>query len=419
MHDHYDVAIIGGGVAAGACATTLRDEGFTGSIAVFCSEPHPPYTRPGLSKGVLRGEKPVSAAYWRPAEWYTEHAVDLHAGDAVTTIDPLGRSLRVAGRTIGWDTLVLATGAEPTRLPVGDAPADRVHVLRAIPDRDALHPNLGDGTRWLVLGGGFIGVEFATSARMTGSEVELVMLEQTMWEHVFGPTVGRWVHEGVERQGVTVHAGARVAGIGADADGDGVQMQLEDGTTLTGDHLVIGVGVQPSIGLAAQAGLDLAERGVACDATLRALRGDTPLDHVYVAGDIAAWNSTRAGGRTRIEHWDVARGQGAHVAARINRGDAAGDYDPVPYFFTGLGDWAYLELVGGRDEGGSEVVRGALDAEGAFTVAWLDGARRLTGAVVSKRDGEKDAARELVAEGAAMDAAKLADPRIPLADARA
>ncbi|HEY3612490.1 MAG TPA: FAD-dependent oxidoreductase, partial [Gaiellales bacterium] len=173
--DRYDVIVAGGGVAAGACVSTLREGGYDGTIAVACAEPHPPYTRPGLTKQVLRGEKPADAALWRSADWYREQSVALLTGTRARGIDSSTRRIELDGRAATYGSLVLATGAEPRRLDFGPAAAGRVHVLRSFADADGIRPLLGEGTRWLVVGGGFIGAEFAASAALTGSAVVLVM----------------------------------------------------------------------------------------------------------------------------------------------------------------------------------------------------------------------------------------------------
>ena len=168
-----DVVVVGGGVAAGACVTTLREAGYAGTSLVACAEPHAPYTRPGLTKQVLRGEKPAEAALWRPDAWYDEQGIELLAGSAARGGSGSARSAH--RRTLlTFGSLVLATGAEPRRLSLGAALAGRVHVVVRSPT-PTIRPHLGEGSRWLVIGGGFIGAEFAASAALTGSDVTLVM----------------------------------------------------------------------------------------------------------------------------------------------------------------------------------------------------------------------------------------------------
>ncbi len=405
LNPAYDVVIVGGGVGAGACATTLRDGGFDGSILVVCAEPHAPYTRPGLSKHVLRGDKPPSAALMKPAEWYDDEGIALVTGVAVTDIDRVGATVRVAGRSIAYGHLVLATGAEPRSLPVPADIRDRVHVLRSIEDADRLRPSLGDGRSWLVVGGGFIGAEVAASARMTGSDATIVMPEDVVMERAFGPAVGDWFTQQLRSHGVDVRSGASVTAWAA-ADGGKVAATLSDGTTLTVDCVVIGIGVVPSTGLAAQAGLDLDLGGVAVSAELV-----TSDERISAIGDIAAYDSELHGRRVRIEHWDVARSHGVHVAQRL-LGNGPGAYRTLPYFFSGMADWSYAEYVGTASQ--DAVLRGGLDA-GTLSAAYVGDDDRLVGVIVVGVSHDLDTARELVPAGVKIDRARFMGGA-PLAD---
>ncbi len=403
QHTHFDVVVVGGGVAAGACVSTLREDGFAGSILVACAEPHPPYTRPGLSKQVLRGEKPPAAALWRPAEWYREKRVELLAGAAATAIDPAARAVRIAGRSLTFGSLVLATGAEPRRLSFGDEFSDRVHVLRSFADADEIRPHLGEGTRWLVIGGGFIGAEFAASAALTGSDVSLVTPQEVILESAFGTEVGGWFDDRLREHAVTVYNSTSVSSVRTRSDG--LHVTLGDGESLVVDHITVGVGVSASTGLAAQAGLELALGGIATDSHLR-----TSDPCVYSAGDVAAYDSELHGRRVRIEHWDVARAHGAHVAREI-MGVASGPFCTLPYFFGTMGDWAFLEYAGLG--GGRAVFRGSPDRDD-MSAAFLDADDVLTGLITVGRPDDLAAARELVVRRARMRPDALADADVAL-----
>jgi 3-phenylpropionate/trans-cinnamate dioxygenase ferredoxin reductase subunit len=400
-----DVVVVGGGVAAGACVSSLREAGYGGTIAVVCAEPHPPYTRPGLTKQVLRGEKPAAAALWRTPEWYREQSVDLLTGAAVTAIDPVEHTAQIGARVLAYGSLVLATGAEPRRLDFGAEVADRVHALRSFADADDIRPHLGEGTRWLVIGGGFIGAEFAASAALTGSDVSLVMSQPVILEGAFGATVGEWFDVRLRRRGVRIHAGTTVTLIEQCADG--LRVRLAGGHELTVDRVVVGVGVSPSTRLAAQAGLDLALDGIAVDAGLRSSAPD-----IYAVGDVAAYESELHGRRVRIEHWDVARAHGTHVAGQI-MGTAAESFRVLPYFFGTMGDWAFLEYVGLG--GGRAVLRGSADGDD-MSAAFLDHDDVLTGLITVGHPDDLAAARELVLQRARVKPAALADGRTPLSE---
>jgi pyruvate/2-oxoglutarate dehydrogenase complex dihydrolipoamide dehydrogenase (E3) component len=270
-----------------------------------------------------------------------------------------------------------------------------------------IRPHLGPGTRWLVVGGSFIGAEFAASAALTGSEVELVMLEQVLLENAFGATVGGWFDERLRGHGVSVHPGRTVRSIEPTADG--LRALLDDGSTLTADRVVVGAGVVPSTQLAEAAGLALELGGIAVDARLR-----TSAPDVYAIGDVAAYESVLHGRRVRIEHWDVARAHGVYLAQQLAHG-ASEPYDVLPYFFGTLGNWAYLEYVG-RDHG-TAVMRGATDGAD-MSAAFLDEDGTLTGLIAVARPDDLEAARPLVLEHARLDAASLADGDRPLAECR-
>jgi 3-phenylpropionate/trans-cinnamate dioxygenase ferredoxin reductase subunit len=402
-----DVVVVGGGVAAGACVSTLRDAGYDGTVTVVCSEPHPPYTRPGLTKQVLRGEKPADAALWRSGAWYGEQRVDLITDATVTAIDPDAHAVFVGERRLAYGSLVLATGAEPRHLDFGPGPADRVHVLRSFADADAIRPHLGPGTRWLVIGGGFIGAEFAASAALTGSDVSLVMPQPVILEAAFGAEVGGWFDARLRGRGVHIHTGTTVTFIERRAGG--LLVRLAGGRELEVDHVVVGAGVTPSTRLAAEAGLDLALDGIAVSASLRASAPD-----VHAIGDVAAYESVLHGRRVRIEHWDVARAHGAHVAGEIMQ-PRERPFAVLPYFFGTLGDWAYLEYVGLG--GGRAVFRGSAEGDD-MSAAFLDEDDALTGLIAVGRPGDLAAARELVIERARLDPRVVADAGIPLSACR-
>ena len=316
---HFDVVVVGGGVAAGACVSTLREAGYDGTIAVACAEPHPPYTRPGLTKQVLRGEKPADAALWRSADWYREQSVALLTGSTAQAIDTAAHSVEIAGRATTYGSLVLATGAEPRQLDLGDGLADRVHVLRSFADADAIRPHLGEGTRWLVVGGGFIGAEFAASAALTGSGVTLVMRQGVILESAFGATVGAWFDSRLRRHGVDVCAATSVSSIERSADG--LRVTLGDGRALSVDHVVVGAGVIPSTDLAAEAGLELALGGIAVDSHLR-----TSANDVFAIGDVAAYRERAA----RAARADRALGCRARARRACRARDHGSDDGSLP-----------------------------------------------------------------------------------------
>ena len=325
----------------------------------------------------------------------------------MTAIDPDAHTVSVGHRRLAYGSLVLATGAEPRHLDFGPGVADRVHVLRSFADADAIRPHLGAGTRWLVIGGGFIGAEFAASAALTGSDVSLVMPQPVILEGAFGAEVGGWFDARLRRRGVRIHTGTTVTFIEARAEG--LLVRLAGGHELEVDRVVVGAGVSPSTHLAAEAGLELALGGIAVSASLRASAPD-----VHAIGDVAAYESVLHGRRVRIEHWDVARAQGVHVAGEIMQ-PGERPFAVLPYFFGTLGDWAFLEYVGLG--GGRAVFRGSSEGDD-MSAAFLDDDDVLTGLITVGRPDDLAAARDLVTERAQLDPGALADAGVPLQDCR-
>lgn len=408
--ERYDVVVTGGGVAAGAVAATLRDVAGTDlSVAVVCAEPHVPYTRPGLTKHILRGERPPDKALVRPADWYGANNVTVLTGETVVDVDRLGRTVRLAGRSIAYGTLVLATGSEPRRIPAPAQIADRVHVIRSFADAATIRDALGTGVRWGVVGGGFIGAEFGASARMMGDEVVVAFPEEVMMERALGEVAGAWVGEALRARGVDVRTATGVTELAA--DGGRPTLVLSDGTREAVDQVVVGIGTTPVTGLAAQSRLELAEGGVATDDRFR-----TSDPHIFAVGDVAAYESAlHDGRRVRIEHVDTARAQGEH-AARVIGGDDPGPFRELPYFFSGLGDWAFIEHL---SVGSGRSVRREGTADGTLCVVQVDDADALVAVTAVAVPDDLAAARELLVaqQRPVMGLERLARADVPLADA--
>ncbi len=409
MRESYDVVIVGGGLAGASCVEAIRETNDDLTIAVFASEPHPPYHRPPLTKGFVRGEKSEDDTLVEPERWYEQQHVDLFTSLPVRSIDRGSSQVELAdGMRVGYGTLVLATGAEP-RVPdwPGDGDrTDRVFTIRTLEDSEHVREHLQPGSRWLIVGGGYIGVETAASALARDCEVDLVMQEPVLWKQFYGDQVGGWFQQQLRDHGARIHPGDEVVRV--DVADDGVHATTKAGLKLSADYVLAGIGVTPRIQLARDAGLD-ADGGVTCD---RYLRSSDP--NIYAIGDICEYDSVVHDGPMRIEHWDVARSQGSYVGRRIaGAADEGQPYDEVPYFFSELGDWAFMRYVGPGM--GDVVVRGDMDA-GEFSAAYLkDG--RLVALLAVDHDEDLDAARTLLPEHPRMDPERLADESIALEDA--
>jgi 3-phenylpropionate/trans-cinnamate dioxygenase ferredoxin reductase subunit len=369
----YDNVIVGGGLAGGMAAQEYREAGGKGSVVVIAREPHSPYHRPPLTKEFLRREKPEHELLMHSDSEWSDLNVELRLSTEASAIDPERHTVDLAGgESVEYGQLLLATGATPR--PLGDAA-----TIRVIEDSQRVGDLLERGSGYLgVIGGGFIGVEAAASARMKGLDVTMVAPEPVLWSHLFGEEVGRYFQNHMERHGVKVITGAK-------------ELPPDDY-----DLVIAGIGVSPNTELASAAGLPTGS-GVLADDHLRAAAD------VWVAGDIAEYQSVIHGRRIRIEHWDVALNQGRYVG-RSWAGAEAGPYEVVPYFFSDLGDWTWFEYVGpaGRDDGVE--VRGSMDDDD-FVAYYSNADGKLTGCLGVNRSDEVNEAKELIASGGSVPAA--------------
>ena len=315
------VVIVGGGAAGFAALDMLRREGYDGALTMISADDAPPCDRPNLSKDFLAGTAPADWIPLRPPEYYAERKVDLVLGGRVSSLDPARKRVHLTdGRTFDFEALLLATGAEPVRLPIEGATPSQVHYLRTFADSQAIAARAESARRVLVVGASFIGLEVAASLRERGVAVDVVAPDPQPLARALGTELGLFIRGLHEARGVVFHLGATVRRV------VGTAVTLSTGQTLDADFLVLGVGARPSLALAEQAGLAI-DRGVAVDEYL-----ETSVPGVFAAGDIACWPDPRTGGRIRVEHWVVAERQG-QVAARNILGRRQ-RFDAVPFFWS-------------------------------------------------------------------------------------
>jgi len=395
--------IVGAGMAGGKAVETLREEGFDGRIVLLGAEPDRPYERPPLSKDYLRGEAERNSIYLQEDPgWYGEHDVELRTSTVVDSLDVAGRAVVLAGgERIDYDALLLATGAEPKRIPVPGADLQGVHVLRTAEDSDTLRAILDAGGRLAVIGAGWIGCEVAASARQKGMDVTVIEPQSVPLERVLGPELGAFYRDVHLEHDVTMRLGDGVEAI--EGDGRAERVRTSQGATVECDAVVIGIGVAPRTALA-EGVLDV-DNGILVDAGLKA-----SADGVFAAGDVANLDHPVLG-RLRVEHWANALEQGPAAARAMLGQDVS--YDRVPYFFSDQYDVG-MEYAGNSSPDDEVVFRG--DREGGeFIAFWLRDGRVTAGMNVNVWDVNEDI-QALVREGATADPDRLRDADVPIGE---
>lgn len=320
-HAPESIVIIGGGAAGNAAAEAIRRAGYAGPVTLISAEDTVPVDRPNLSKDYLAGSAPEEWIPLRSPAFYAEQQIDLMLGTRAIALEPGEKRVTLAdGRTLRYGALLLATGADPIRLPLPGGHLPHVHYLRTFADSRAIIADATTARRAVVMGASFIGLEVAASLRARGLEVHVVAPEARPLERVMGPGIGDFVRTLHESHGIIFHLGQTATAIDATA------VTLSGGDRLLADLVVIGAGVRPAVGLAEAAGLTV-DRGVVVDEYLR-----TRAPGIYAAGDVARYPDPRTGERIRIEHWVVAERQGAVAGRNMVGGEER--FEDVPFFWS-------------------------------------------------------------------------------------
>lgn len=363
------ILIIGGGAAGSAAADMVRREGFEGPCTIVSADSDLPVDRPNLSKDYLAGDAQDD---WLPIwskEQYVDRGIELVLGRRATTLDPKARTVGLDdGSTRAYGALLVATGAEPVRLPISGAAQLPVFYLRSWADSRAIVAAAAGAARALVIGASFIGLEVSASLRKRGIEVDVVAPDTLPLERVLGADIGRVVQAVHESNGVRFHLGQTVASI------DGRKATLSGGDTLDADFIVVGVGVRPALALVEAAGLSI-DKGIVVNEYL-----ETSAPNVYAAGDNARWPDPHTGKNIRVEHWVVAQRQG-QTAARNMLGRRE-RFDAVPFFWSRHFDVGIL-YVGHADRWDSVVIDGS-PAEKNCRVTYLLAGKTLAVATIGR-----------------------------------
>jgi NADPH-dependent 2,4-dienoyl-CoA reductase/sulfur reductase-like enzyme len=394
--------IAGASLAGAKAAETLRDEGFDGEIVLLGSEHERPYERPPLSKGYLLGSDERDSVYVHAADWYAEHGVDLREGVTVTAIDRGTATVATSdGAQVPYDKLLLATGASPRRLNFPGSDREEVLYLRTIADSDRLRSAFQPGTRVVVAGAGWIGLETAAAARTAECAVTVLEPQPGALHDQVGPELGAVFADLHRAHGVEFRFGERAVEFRPG------MVITSGGAEIPADLLVVGIGAAPNDDLAARAGLETGN-GVLTDEALRTSDPD-----IFAAGDVANSFHPLLGRRVRVEHWANAL-NGGPAAARSMLGQSV-SYDPVPYFYSDQYDLG-MECAGLPSPGTYDQVlyRGDRDTL-EFIAFWLSGGVVIAGMNVNVWDVNDDI-QNLIRAARPVDPARLTNPDIPLTD---
>jgi 3-phenylpropionate/trans-cinnamate dioxygenase ferredoxin reductase subunit len=402
------VVIVGGGQAGGRLAETLARAERPAAVTLICAEPHPPYERPPLSKGVLLGTTPFERCLIWPPESDAWSRVDLRVGVSAVAIDRDARSVRLDdGTAVGYDHLVLATGSRLRRLSVPGSDLANVHLLRSYDQALAIAESFGLGKKLVVVGGGFIGLEIAASARFRGLDTTVVEASDRLLARVVPPRIANLLARRHEQEGVTLRMGAMVERFISNGRGAVKAVELSTGETLACDVAVVGVGVAANVELAAAAGLDV-DVGIRVDAGLR-----TSDPAIFAIGDVATFFHPLYERHVRVEAWQNAEDHARVVAALLSGEEAVAE--TVPFFWSDQYDLS-LQIVGLPHLGSSVVTRTRKD--GAAILFHLDPTGRIVGATglgtVGSIGRDIRLTQVLIAQRAQPDRAVLKDPEARL-----
>jgi 3-phenylpropionate/trans-cinnamate dioxygenase ferredoxin reductase component len=342
------VLIVGAGHAGFQLAASLRQHGFGGRICLINDEAHLPYQRPPLSKAYLKGAGAPDSLMFRPNKFYREQKIELTADRAVA-IDRATRKLLLAsGASLDYGHLALATGARNRLLDIPNANLADVRYLRIFDESEALRQRIASARRVVVIGAGFIGLEFAATARAKGLEVDVIELGARVMARAVTAEISDFFQERHTAAGIRIHLGVQATAVESDGV-DVTGVSLSDGRHIEADLVVVGVGVLPNVELAGEAGLEVAA-GIIVDQQL--LTSDP---NISAIGDCALFASPRFGGSLRLESVQNASDHARCVAARLT-GDAR-TYDGLPWFWSDQGD-DKLQIAGLTTGYDRVVVRG-------------------------------------------------------------
>ncbi|HLH18055.1 MAG TPA: FAD-dependent oxidoreductase [Bryobacteraceae bacterium] len=402
--DSAKFVICGGGMVAGYAAKQLVELGMkSGDLTILSADNAVPYERPPLSKGFLAGKETEEGIRINPEEFYRQHGIGIRLGGEVTAVDPNRKrvSLRDGGE-IGFERLILATGARVRTFDLPGARLRNIRYLRSLDDSKAIRETASRVRHAAVIGGGFIGMEVASVLAQANVEVTLILSEDRIWKRFFTPEMSQAFENYFEARGVRF---VKRAAVQAFRGKDAVEsVEFRDGSAVPCELVVAGIGVEPVTGYLAGSGIEVGD-GVMVNEYL-----ETNVPGILAAGDLANYPDVLFGKRRRVEHWDNAVSQGQHCARNL-MGERA-PFRHVPYFFSDVFDLSY-EFWGDPADVDRVVHRGDL-AGASFSVWWLRQSRVVAAFVMRRPDEEREAAPRWIESGEHVSAAKLAEEHGPV-----
>ena len=398
--------ILGGGMVAGYAAKQFVELGLKpDELAIISADTAVPYERPPLSKGFLAGKDTEDAIRINSENFYREHRVEIKLGCEASSVDTSRKRLLLkTGGEVGFEKLIIATGARPRTLNVPGAGLGNVHYLRSLDDSKFVRRSAENVKQAAVIGGGFIGMEVAAVLAQKGIEVTMVLNEDRIWKRFFSPQMSGFFESYYADRGVRLVKSATVKQL----RGNGIvsSVALADGQSVPCQMVVAGIGVTPLTEVLATSGLEVQD-GVMVNEYLRTRHAD-----IYAAGDVASYQDVIFGKRRRVEHWDNAVSQGQYCARAL-----MGDQTPfrhVPYFFSDVFDLSY-EYWGDASGADELIHRGDL-ASKSFSVWWLQQQRVVAVFTMNRPDEEREAAPKWIEEKRVVSTAKLKDTSAPISN---
>lgn len=396
--------ILGGGMAAGYAAKELAERELkAGELTIVSSDTAIPYERPPLSKGFLAGKEEEAKIYINPEEFYGARGIELVLKTEVSGVDVEKGVLELAsGKQLGFEKLMVATGATVRTLEVPGAETEGVYYLRSLDDSKRIRSRAESAKKAVVLGSGFIGMEVASVLAQKGIETTMVLREDRIWPKFFTPAMSQNFENYFSQRGVQFLKRTSVAELKPEK---GLKVALQDGKALQCDMLVAGIGVRPATDALQDSGIEMAD-GVMVNQFL-----ETSKAGIYAAGDVANYEDALFGVRRRAEHWDNAVSQGQHCA-RVMSGERT-PFLHVPYFFSDVFDLSY-EYWGDAAKADEVVERGDMKSS-SFSVWWLRNKRLVAAFTMNRPDEERNAAPKWIESKKQMAAAELRGDRWPTA----